>query len=304
MSGSGLPLIVNPSAGGGRAAASARRAAGFLRSRDRPVEVLTTRHRGEATDLAAAAVRRGVPVVVACGGDGTMHEVVQALAGTGTALGLIPAGRGNDLAAALRIPLDPVRAAARLLDGYRRRIDVGTVNGIRFVTVAAAGFDAEVGLRTRAGLWRHAGRVGYMAAVAGAAFGYRARAFRLTGDFGIRDRRLLLCAVSNTGLYGGGIRIAPGSSPDDGLLDCCLVGAASPWRLLRLFPRAYRGGHVGQPEVEMFRSGTLRVETDVETPLIADGEPAGRTPAEFGMEAGAMEVIVGRMDGSPDGRTA
>jgi diacylglycerol kinase (ATP) len=188
------------------------------------------------------------------------------------------------------------------VEGRRRAIDIGTVNGIRFATVAAAGFDAEVGRRTRAGLWRHGGRVGYMAAVVATVFGYRAGTFHLRGDFGTRDKRLLLCAVSNTGLYGGGIRIAPGSSPDDGVLDCCLVDPASPWRLLRLFPRTYQGGHVGQPEVEMLRTATLQMDTDRATPLIADGEPAGTTPAEFGVERGALEVIVGRTDARTHGR--
>ncbi len=229
--------------------------------------------------------------MLVAGGDGTLHEAVNALAGTGCALGILPAGRGNDLAEALRIPADPAAAARHFLRGGIRRIDLGIINGRRFAGVAGIGFDAEVALRTRAGGWSHLGRLAYPAGVVSTIVGYRAPRFRLSGDFGRREGRYLLAAVSNTGRYGGGVRIAPGSSPDDGRLDLCLVASVSRGRVLRVLPLAYRGAHVDLPEVEMIGTTGFTLESDRPCPMIADGEPAGTTPARISIEPRSLAVV-------------
>jgi diacylglycerol kinase family enzyme len=101
----------------------------------------------------------------------------------------------------------------------------------------------------------------------------------------------MMCAVSNTGRYGGGILIAPGASAEDGILDICLIAQASRLRLLRILPAAYRGGHVRASEVEMLRAETVEVTADRELPLIADGESAGVTPARITVERGALLAV-------------
>jgi diacylglycerol kinase (ATP) len=258
------------------------------------VDVATTNGCGDARRIAQEAMRgRRRPAVVAvCGGDGTVHEAAGALAGTDIPLGIVPAGRGNDLAAALHLPAEVELAAAVLLDGVERRIDVGLANGVPFCTVAALGLDAVVALRTRAGIWRHGGRRAYLAAAAVAAVSFRPPRLRLTGDFGVREGRYLVCAVSNTGRYGGGLLIAPGSSPGDGLLDCCLVSAAPLWRVLRLLPAVRHGAHVHAPEVEVLRATALQVEAERPLPLMLDGEPAGQTPARFAVAPAGLTVLV------------
>jgi diacylglycerol kinase (ATP) len=173
-----------------------------------------------------------------------------------------------------------------------RHIDLGVVNGQVFCTVAAAGFDAEVAHRVRTGRWHHAGRIGYAWGVLQSLAGLEAREIRLEGEFGVREGPYLLAAVSNTGWYGGGIRIAPEASPDDGLLDCCLVRRASRFRVLQIFPRAYRGTHVRAPEVEVLRSSRLRLTVEGEWPVITDGEPAGTTPALFEVRPRTLPVLV------------
>jgi YegS/Rv2252/BmrU family lipid kinase len=249
---------------------------------------------GHARALAAEAVADGATRILVCGGDGTINEVASALAHTDCALGILPFGRGNDLAAALGVPRSLEAAVAVFLAGNTRRIDLGTVNGRVFCTVAATGFDAEVARRVRTGRWHHAGRFAYAGGVLGSLWTYRAAQLRLEGDFGVREGKYLLAAASNTGSYGGGIWIAPDARPDDGLLDCCLVREMPPLRMVRIFLRAYGGGHVRFPEVEMVRTRQLGVTADRPLPVITDGELAGETPATFGIVPMALQVITAK----------
>jgi len=290
---SDLVLIVNPVAGGGRARRAAALALPLLGG-EHAVRLLQTTGAGHARALAAAAVADGATRILVCGGDGTINEVASALAHADCALGILPFGRGNDLAAALDIPRALEAAVAVFLGGHTRRIDLGTANGRVFCTVAATGFDAEVARRVRTGHWHHAGRFAYAGGVLGSLWTYRAAQLRLEGDFGVREGEYLLAAASNTGSYGGGIWIAPDARPDDGMLDCCLVRPMPPLRMVRVFLAAYGGGHVRFPEVEIVRTRELRVTADRALPVITDGELAGETPAVFGIMPMALRVITAK----------
>ncbi len=283
-------VIANPAAGRGRARALALRAVRRLEAAGTPASLEVTRGPGHAAELAAAAVRAGAGRVVACGGDGTIGEVAGALAHTGALLGILPGGRGNDLAGALGVPSDPDGALALILSGSERIIDLGVVNGRRFCTVVGVGFDAHVSERAGHAPLRFAGGMSYSLGVLAHIFTWRAPVMRIAADGETREGRYLLAAVSNTGRYGGGVRIAPDSSPDDGRLDACLVQDASRWRLLRIFPTAFSGRHVGFPEVETVSGGALRIETDRPVPVVVDGENAGTTPVTFEVDAAALRV--------------
>jgi diacylglycerol kinase (ATP) len=241
----------------------------------------------QARSLAESATER----VLVCGGDGTVHEAVNALAGTDTVLGVVPAGRGNDFAAAIGVTGGAASAVDLFLNGRARRVDVGTVNGRRFGTVLASGLDADVALRTRTGLWRHAGRPGYVACALLRLVTFRAPVFTITGDFGRREGAYLLCAVSNTGTYGGGVPIAPESSVADGRFDLCLVRDVPVRRALRLIPRILQGRHAGLDEVELLRTTSLEICSRHTVPAVADGEPVGTTPLRVSMEPAALWVM-------------
>jgi YegS/Rv2252/BmrU family lipid kinase len=270
----------------------------LLRAEGIVADVLETSGPGHARQLAAGLAEAGVPRVVACGGDGTQHEVASSLVGTDTSLGILPFGRGNDLAAAMGVPRNPETAAEVLRTGMVRRIDVGYANGTPFCTVASTGFDAEVANRTRTGAWRHLGPLTYPLGVVAGLLRFRSPTMRVEGDFGVREGRYLLVACSNTGMYGGGVRIAPDSLPDDGVFDCCLVQDIPRWKLLALFPRAYAGRHVSYPEVEIVRSRMVRIFSDPDAPVIADGESVGRTPVELTLRPRSLGIVV------PSGRLA
>ncbi len=285
-------IVVNPKSGSGRGAGYADRAKELLASNQVAVDVRHTTGRGEAETLASEAVETGYARVTVCGGDGTVHEVVNALAGTDVALGILPCGRGNDFARAMGIPAAPEKAASILLQGHVRPFDLGKVNDRYFATVMTLGFDSEVARLVYDGEVPFKGMAAYLWGMLRMLRIYGGVGLRMTGDFGTIDQSVLLAATGNTSTYGGGIRIVPNASPDDGALDICLVRMMSAARILRVFPRVYWGGHLSHPSIFSYRTGRLRLETDEPVVLFADGEPVGETPAEIVAAPGALRVVV------------
>ncbi len=246
----------------------------------RGLEVEITRERGHARALAEQAQKRGCETVVACGGDGTINEVAWGLLGSQTTLAILPAGSGNGLARALRIPRNPRRALAVLTGGEARSMDVGMANGKPFLNIAGAGFDADVGHAFDAHA-RSGGRRGlstYFRLGLQMAWRYRAREIDLTVG-GARSRTTaLLVAFANGRQYGGGAQIAPRAVLDDGQLDVVTIEDASARELFLAVPQMQIG------RIDRFRryrrvlaaSAVLTASQPVV--FHRDGEPEG--PAE------------------------
>lgn len=287
-----LLIIANPNSGSGRGMKFAERVQAQLTAGHVPVEIRHTSARGEAEAFASEAVGSGYSCVAACGGDGTVHEVVNALAGTDVALGILPCGRGNDFARAAGIPQSAEKAAAVLSQGHARAFDLGKVNDRYFATVVTLGFDSEVARLVYDGAVPFKGMAAYLWGVARMLRIYKGVGLHMTGDFGTINQTVLLAATGNTTTYGGGIKIAPNASPTDGALDICLVHMMSAGRILRVFPRVYWGGHLNHPSVFSYRTGRLKLETNEPVVLFADGEPVGETPAEIIAVPGALRVMV------------
>ncbi len=288
-------VIVNPAAGRGRAV----RVWEGLRHLESRVECVTSEAPGHARHMALEATRRGVDRVVAIGGDGTVSEVAGGLAGTDVALGIVPAGTGNDFSRALGLPTTPEAAAQVALDGSGRRVDLGEVHigerCVAFVNVAGCGFDAEVVRRTRAAP-RMGGMVPYFIGIMRTLWAFRPRPMRFVVDGQPLERRALGVAVANGHSYGGGMRIAPGAVIDDGLFDVCLIGDVSPVRLLALLPRLYAGTHDGHPAVEFFTCRELRVDPMESANVCcqADGELVGDLPATFRIQPRGLLCVTGQ----------
>jgi diacylglycerol kinase (ATP) len=245
--------------------------------------------------LAAEAVQRGDDLLAVLGGDGTVHLAAQAVAGAGTALAVLPTGTGNDLAAALGIPADPVQAAAHVADalraGQRRKIDLGRLaSGACFATVLCTGFDASVNARANAMRWP-AGPRRYDMAVLAELAALQPRPVRVQADGAGVELEAILVAVGNGPCYGGGLRICPDATFTDGLLDVIAIAAVSRRRLLQVFPRLRAGGHVDEPEVTVLRGAAVRLEGYPGWPVYADGEPQGNLPVTLSCEPGALTVI-------------
>ena len=284
-------IVANPISGSGRGMRFAERARELLTANQVSVDIRHTSARGEAEVFAWEAVDAGYACVAVCGGDGTLHEVVNALAGTEVALGILPCGRGNDFARAMSIPAEPESAAAILLRGHTRQFDLGKVNERYFATVVTLGFDSEVARLVYDGAVPFKGTAAYLWGVIRMLRIYNGVGLRMTGDFGTINQTVLLAATGNTSTYGGGIKIAPNASPTDGELDICLVRMMSAGRILRVFPRVFWGGHLDHPSVFSYRTGSLRLETDQPVVLFADGEPVGETPAVITAVPGALRVM-------------
>lgn len=242
-----------------------------------PVELRYTRAPEEARELARAAAAEGYERVAAVGGDGTLSDVAAGLAGTGVAMGLIPAGTGNDLCRTLRIPRAPQAAARLLLDGEARPVDLWRANEQTFLNAAGIGLDAEVAYQANRG-GRLRGMPAYLLALLRVIGSFQPLRLRLEGNGQSFEGAVVLSALANGCCYGGGIPIAPAARLDDGLLDVVIVRAMPRLTLVSQFPRLLRGAHLSHPRVSTFRAASLKIEGDSSARLSLDGELRAHLP--------------------------
>ncbi|GGO24806.1 diacylglycerol/lipid kinase family protein [Microbispora bryophytorum] len=288
-----IVVLVNPTARGGRTLRLLDPVLRRLRTGGRPVSVVVGTSAADALGRARDAVAAGPAALVAFGGDGLVHLAVQAVAGTAVPLGILPAGTGNDIAAALGIPRgDPLAAADIVTAGDCRVIDAARLGtGEWFAGVLACGFDSRVNERANAMTWPP-GMAKYLVALARELRSFTPIPFRITLDGEAVEREAMLVAVANTRSYGAGMRVCPQARPDDGLLDVLVVGALSTGGFLRIFPRVYRGSHTGHPAVTLRRARRVEIEAlDGDVVAYADGERAGPTPLTCAVEPGAVRVL-------------
>ena len=289
-----IALLTNPTSGKGKGARHRDAALARLRESGFVVRNLQGRDAGEASDLARGCVADGVEALVVCGGDGLVHLGVQAVAGTGVPLGLIPSGTGNDVARYLGLPrTDPVAAADRIIASRRRTIDLARSGDRYFVTVLAAGFDAIVNERANAMTWPR-GQMRYNLATLAELRTFRPIPYTLQLDTAsgpeTLDCEAMLVAVGNGPSFGGGLRITEGALLDDGLLDVVVITRMSKPKLVRSYPRLFTGKIDGVAEYvhRRVRSVTVAAPGIVS---YADGERFGPLPLTVECVPGALEVI-------------
>lgn len=283
--------IVNPVAGSGRGKKAWEQVAPTLASLH--PEVAWTERAGHATEIARRACGDGFTHLIAVGGDGTIHEVVNGMDGAETALAIIPAGTANDFARSAGIPFRAVAAATGLQRDRRRAVDVGVCHGQRYLNVAGAGFDAEVARKINAGPRRSRGAVPYVWTAVRLAFRYDSASMRLNLDGRELRQRFLVVAVGNASAYGGGMRICPRAVIDDGLLDVCMVGHLKGTQILRILPKVFLGRHIHHPAVRYERAQHVRIDSespDADVAVHADGELVGGLPIAFTLQPGACTL--------------
>jgi diacylglycerol kinase (ATP) len=288
-------LVVNPTSGGGRGARLLPEVERALADLGVPHRVVVSQDADHPERAAREAAEEGVEVLAAMGGDGLVGACANGVAGTGTALAVIPVGSGNDFARSLGLDhRKPMRSVRVIAEGSRSRIDAVRAEGNgwsrRFVCVAGTGFDSETNAFANS-VRRLRGTAKYLYAVVRTLAKFRPSAFRLRVDGEATDLDAMMVAVGNAASYGGGMRVCPDASLRDGLLEVCVVGAMSRARFLAAFPRVFRGTHVTHPDVTMLRGRTVEVEADRPFEVYADGEPFGWLPATFTVEPDALEVM-------------
>lgn len=307
-----LPLIiVNPASAGGATGAAWPGLASEVRRHFGPFEVAFTRRGGEAEEIAEREARAGRALVVACGGDGTINEVVNGIlrAGARAELGVLPSGTGGDFRRTLKIPTRAADAARHLRDGETRVLDAGRVHFTSeggeeetrfFLNVASFGMGGDVirRVKERAGLSAGAsrlvgGRLTFALAALQSTLTFEKPAVRVSLDDG-RESRLVVTnfCVANARFFGGGMKIAPGAVLDDGLFDVVAVGDMSALAILTKSYRVYLGTHLGMQNVRHAHARRVAAQpvAGEEVKLEIDGELAGRLPATFEIVPGALRV--------------
>jgi YegS/Rv2252/BmrU family lipid kinase len=284
-------IVVNPSAGGGRAGRALPDVRGEFDRLGIEHRIEQTRSLEHARELAVAATAAG-EVTATLGGDGLISAVAGALKHSSGVLGVLPGGRGNDFARVLGIPLDPVAACAVVAADVVRELDLGVVNGRTFISIASCGFDSDANrIANETRLVR--GNLVYAYGALRALAGWRPARFEVTLDD--REPRTLsgyTVAVANSAAYGGGMLMAPSASPDDGTLDVVMVEDVPKLRFLRLLPTVFKGEHVRQRAVHVSRAREVVVTADRPFTMYADGDPIAELPATVGVLPGAVKVIV------------
>ena len=266
----------------------------FLRHAGWKIELRLTKEAGNAGSVAREAVKQNADVVVAVGGDGTINEVIQELAGSETALGVLPIGTVNVWARETHIPLDIARAREVLVHGTTRQIDLGRVNTRYFLLMAGIGFDAEVAHAVEKKPIKRLGVLGYLLVGTWLGLGYESFRVYLTINGRLVKKHALQVVVGNTQLYGGTIKYTWQAKCDDGLLDVCVVRKRSMLGRIVvgldfLFHREQRRQWVSYEKCE-----AVEVRTRKPVAIQVDGDPLGHTPAKFTIAPRALKVIVPR----------
>ncbi len=289
-------IVFNPTAG--RHHGDVATVKGFLEGHGWTARVERTARQGDGTRLARAAAARGDDVVVVAGGDGTINEAVQGLAGTTTALGVLPLGTTNVWAREVELPTDPLAAAAALVDGDRRAIDLGRAGDRYFLLMAGLGFDGAVTGAVNLRLKRALGKGAYALTAAAQAMRYEGPEVILEMDDETVRCRLLQAVVGNTRLYGGNFSITASAVADDGLLDVVVFEGRRPWDAAPHALPMLLGRCPTPASPNYYRTRRLRVTGATELSAQVDGDHLG-TALDIAVAPAALRVVVPRGLRSP-----
>src|SRR5215216_1585199 len=252
--------------------ADVRHLVSWVRDKGHFVESMITFDAGDAAAFAADAAHRGVDVVAAAGGDGTLNEVVNGLDGYDVPLGIIPLGTANDFARQVGIPADADHAMDVILQRKPRRLDTASLNGRRFLNVSTGGVGAEATAETPAEVKESLGPIAYAITGVRKFADFHPKTARFSGDGFEYEGEFLMFAVGVTRSTGGGTMVTPMASATDGLLDLCVVEGMSRGEFARIVLRVKRGEHLGQAGVHYAQVKHVTVEGREPIAVNVDGE--------------------------------
>ena len=287
-------IVFNPSAGQATSLEQALYAATDVwRAHGWHVHLEPTTCAGDGIRIAREAAEQGYDVVVAAGGDGTVNEVVNGLAGTDTAMAALPVGTVNVWVRELGMPLNPRAAAESILLAQRQHVDLGRAGERYFLLMAGVGFDAAVTAEVRSEEKRRLGVFAYAWRALSIALRFRGTRVNITIDGKLRRARVLMVVLGNSQLYGGFVKLTARASINDGLIDVCIIKGtrllhSAPLRILSILTRRYNR----DPEVEYHRARTVHVESQLALPVQVDGDHIGHTPMTFEAVPNALYVLL------------
>ena len=294
-------MIVNPASSAGRTARQWPEIARRANAHGLKVDVRLTEQRGHATVLAREAAGQGVPLVLAVGGDGTVSEVANGLAGCdgATELAILQRGSGCDIMRTFGIPKDADRALEIAAGAPARTIDLGRVEyagrdgeteSRHFINIASAGLTGVAADRVNRSGKPLGATVAFGWAAVATFVGYRNSRFRVQIDDEQLDQVCNNAIVGNCRYFAGGMKILPDADPADGLLDVLVWGDVSKLDLALNLHKLYRGTHTGHPEATMRRARRVTVTPESDLPIEVDGEQPGLTPVTFEIVPSALRL--------------
>ena len=292
-------VFVNSIAGGGRARSYLAQIQKLFESAQVHAKFVMTNSAAELELSAQDAISQGWRSLFAMGGDGTFQALANAAFGADVLLGVLPVGGGNDFAAALGLPGDPLKAAESILRGNPRFVDlvrVRTAEGRArlYAGGGGIGLDAEAARYATGAYRRLPGRLRYIASALRALVGYVPIEVRIEfpgSDLVPREAKALLAAVLNSPTYGAGLKLAPGATIDDGSLHVVLIEDIGTGEVLWLLPRMLRSGELRASRVQRWKASKVRLTTRTPSVFHGDGEILGSTPVEIELVPGAVQVL-------------
>lgn len=285
-----IAVVYNPNSGRPRERqAEVDRFAHLLRQADREVYVAPTQHPEHATDLARAAVARGCDLIIAHGGDGTMNEVLQAVAGTRATLGFWPGGTANVLAAELKFPGGADEVVARILEGEVRRVTVGRANERYFLLMAGIGLDAAVAASVDPVMKQRFGKAAFGLSAMKFVRNWNLPAFSVQLESEEIPARFVV--AGNAHSYGGGFRLTPQADLSEPVLDLCIISREERMEYLPVAMAAVGGWHLGLSGVTYRKVRRARIIGDP-VPVQLDGEVTGSLPLTLEAVEAGLNLLV------------
>jgi diacylglycerol kinase (ATP) len=266
---------------------------------------LFSERQGHLAELAREAALDGAELLVVVGGDGSVNEVANGLAGLGRQpeVAIVPRGTGWDFSRTFGIPRKVDDAVHVALEGDVRTIDVGRASyrawdgsdaTTSFANVASAGMSGAIAQRANETTKALGGKASYLWATFAVFSGWEATEIEVVVDGERRTGRMFDVVVANGRFFGGGLQICPEAEPDDGLFDVLTIGDVTKRDLVLTMPKMYRGTHLPHPKAELLRGPSVTVTSETPLPIELDGEQPGTTPATFEVAAGALRLRVPR----------
>lgn len=289
-------LIVNPKAGNGRSQKLLPYIEKTFQERGIPYDIYITRGPNDATQAAKRAAETH-DILVAIGGDGTIHEVVNGMATSSATLGILPVGTGNDYARALGYPKEIDRACLALLEGKTKKMDLGHVLDRYFVNCVGVGFDGVVAHYANQGIKYVSGAWVYIIAILKTLITYRPVNMEILLDGKSFSLNPTLVAVGIGQSYGGGMQILPHAIVDDGLFDVCIIEETGRLKTLFTFPQVIQGRHLSLKEVEIYRCQEVCISMRSPMKLHMDGEIFTNQELHFTMIPKGIKVIQPKEEG-------
>ena len=284
-------VITNPLAGGGKTLRLLPRIKQWLSASPHEFSFTIPESPDRMRLEIMKAADQGIEALLLIGGDGTVHQALPAIAETKIPFGFLPCGRGNDFARNVGLPSKLKKGCSLPSNPSFHQVDLPRINNIPFVAVAYVGFDSEVNKLANDGRGYFGGTLGYIVCVLKTLKTFKPFEVEITIDDHTWRERVMMVTVANAPFYGGGMKIAPDANMNDGVFDICIVQEISKFELLQQFPRVFKGTHIFHPRVLMKTGKKIKLVSDENREIFADGEYVGSLPGECTIGSQKIQIM-------------